>query len=50
MAAQVIAIDRRQHPREGVIRQLEDISYAALRRYGIAGTVKADPGKAECRQ
>jgi hypothetical protein len=40
MAAQAIAIDRREHPREGVIGQLEDISYAALRRYGVIGGAK----------
>lgn len=45
MAAQTIAIDRRQHPREGIIGQLEDISYAALRRYGVIGGVKADSMK-----
>jgi hypothetical protein len=35
MAAQVISIDRRQHPREGVMAYLEDITYAAVRRYGV---------------
>jgi hypothetical protein len=42
MAAQVIAIERRQYCREGVIGQLEDITYAALRKYGITGEIKAD--------
>jgi len=33
MAAQIITIDRRQHPRDGIIGKLEDIVYAALRKY-----------------
>jgi hypothetical protein len=32
MAAQIITIDRRQHPRDGIIGKLEDIAYAALRK------------------
>ena len=32
MAAQIVTIDRRQHPREGIIGKLEDIVYAALRK------------------
>jgi hypothetical protein len=42
MAAQVISIDRRQSPREGVMGQLEDITYAALRRYRVIGEPRAD--------
>ncbi len=42
MAAQAISIDRRQSPREGVMGQLEDITYAALRRYGVIGEPRAD--------
>jgi hypothetical protein len=41
MAAQVITIDRRQHPREGIMGHLGDITYAVLRKYGI-GEVKTD--------
>ena len=41
MAEQVIAIDRRQNRREGVMKQLGDITYAVLRRYEI-GEVKTD--------
>lgn len=42
MAAQAISLDRRQYPREGVIGQLEDIAYAAIRRYGVIGEVEND--------
>lgn len=27
--------DRRQHPRESSLERLQDITYAALRRYGV---------------
>jgi hypothetical protein len=43
MAAQAISIERRESPREGVMGQLEDITYAALRRYGVIGEVR--PGQ-----
>ncbi len=42
MAAQVVPMERRQYPREGVIGQLEDIAYAAVRRYGVVAEVKTD--------
>ena len=42
MTEQVIPIDRRHYPREGVMAQLEDITYAALRRNGMMGEVKTD--------
>ena len=42
MAAHMIAIERRQHPREGVMGQLDDIAYTVLRRYGI-GEVNSEP-------
>jgi hypothetical protein len=42
MAEQVTAIDRRQHRRESVMKQLGDITYAVLWRYEI-GEVKTDP-------
>ncbi|HTS58261.1 MAG TPA: hypothetical protein VMH03_11975 [Terriglobales bacterium] len=41
MAEEVIAIERRQYRREGVMKQLGDITYAVLRRYEIGG-IKAD--------
>jgi len=30
-----IAIERRQYPRHGVMGHLEDVTYSALRRYGL---------------
>jgi hypothetical protein len=41
MAEEVIAIERRQYRREGVMKELEDFTYAVLRRYQI-GEIKAD--------
>ena len=41
MGVQVITIDRRQHPREGIMGHLADITYGVLRKYGI-GEVKTD--------
>jgi hypothetical protein len=35
MSTQEITIERRQYSRGGVIGQLEDITYAALRKYGV---------------
>jgi len=43
VAGQVVQIERRWHPREGLMGQLEEIAYAALRRYGIIGETKPDP-------
>lgn len=40
MTAQEVPVDRRQYCREGVIGQLEDITYAVLRKYGVMGEVK----------
>jgi hypothetical protein len=42
MAEQVTAIDRRQYPRAGVMKQLADITYAVLRRHQI-GEDKTEP-------
>jgi len=42
MTAPVISIDRRQHPREGLMGQLEDITYAVVRRYSVIGEVGGD--------
>jgi hypothetical protein len=44
---QVIIMDRRQHPRGGVIAQIENLTYSVLRRYGINGlTEQHSPEKA----
>jgi hypothetical protein len=32
-------VERRQHPRGGIVRELENITYTALRRYGFIGEV-----------
>ena len=34
---QVIIMERRQHPRQGVIAEIENLTYSVLRRYGING-------------
>ena len=34
MNDQVNFVERREHPRDGVIAQLEDITYSALRKHG----------------
>lgn len=36
MAGHMIAIERRKHPREGVMKQLADVTYAVLRKHAIA--------------
>jgi hypothetical protein len=35
-------MDRRQHPRQGIMGQLEDITYAAMRKYDVTGDIKID--------
>lgn len=40
MAGQIISLERREHSREGVVAQLEDITYTVLRKYGITGEAK----------
>ena len=35
MTTQAIPIERRQHPREGIMGQLENITYTILRKHGI---------------
>ncbi len=41
----VIILDRRQHPRAGVIAEIENLTYNVLRRYGIRGpTEQHSPG------
>ena len=37
MATQAISIERRRHSREGIIGQLENITYTVLRKYGTTG-------------
>jgi hypothetical protein len=37
MDTQANASEPRQHPREGILAQLENITYSVLRKYGIGG-------------
>ena len=32
---QVIIMERRQHPRQGVIAEIENLTYSLLRKHGI---------------
>jgi len=36
---QATVVERRQYPRDGVVREIENITYSALRRYGLLGEV-----------
>ena len=40
---QVITLDRRQRAREGVLAEIENITYNVLRRYGINGPTEHSP-------
>jgi hypothetical protein len=35
MKTQAITIDRRLHAREGILAEIENLTYSVLRRYGI---------------
>jgi hypothetical protein len=37
MAARMLQIERRQHVREGILEELENITYGVLRRYAVDG-------------
>jgi hypothetical protein len=40
MATQILQIERRQHVREGILDELENITYGVLRKYDVdRGTV-----------
>ena len=44
MKSQANFVERRERPRVGVIAQLEDITYRALRKYGVvSGLVRETP-------
>jgi hypothetical protein len=36
MKTQANFVERREHPRVGVMAQLEDITYSVLRKHGVA--------------
>jgi len=42
MATQANSVERRQHAREGILRQLENITYSVLRKHGITGEVSRE--------
>ena len=37
MKTQVIVMERRRHVREGVLAEIENVTYRVLRNYGING-------------
>jgi hypothetical protein len=39
---QMILVDRRQRPRDGVIAEIENLAYNVLRRYGVNGAAEQD--------
>jgi len=47
MKTQAILIDRRQHAREGVLAEIEDVTYRALRKYGISPAQHCPANSAE---
>lgn len=42
MMTPIFEIERREHSRDGVIGHLEDITYSALRRYGVIDGISGD--------
>ena len=45
MKAQMIIIERRQHPREGLFGEMENLTYSVLRKYGIPGPGQSTVGE-----
>jgi hypothetical protein len=45
MKSQVTIMERRQHPRQGVMAEIEDLTYRVLRKYEINGPTEK-PGSA----
>ena len=45
MKTQVIITDRRQRTREGVLSEIEDVTYRVLRQYGISPAEQPCPSK-----
>lgn len=45
MKTQMTITDRRQHTREGVLSEIEDITYRVLRKYGISPAEQNCPSK-----
>ncbi len=40
MKSPVTIMERRQHPRQGVLAEIEDLTYRVLRKYGIDGATE----------
>jgi hypothetical protein len=43
MTTQAPQVERRDHPRVGVMAQLEDITYGILRKHGVPGAGSQEP-------
>jgi hypothetical protein len=52
MGSEAISVERRQHSREGILGELENITYGVLRKYGVASeaTCKAATSENETRR
>jgi hypothetical protein len=47
MSSQAISVERRQHPREGILGELENITYGVLRKHGIASEATGEAAMSE---
>lgn len=47
MNSEATYVERRKHSREGVIGELENITYSVLRKYGVASDCNRDTALAE---
>jgi len=47
MKSQPNLVERREHPRFGVIAQLEDTTYSILRKHGVMGGQDCDTADAK---
>ena len=47
MSSQAISVERRQHPREGILGELENITYRVLRKYGIGSEATCEAAMRE---
>lgn len=45
MTTKLITIDRRRHPRDGVFAEIENVTYALLRKHGINGQLDEAPAR-----
>lgn len=47
MVAPMLQIERRQHVREGILEELENITYGVLRRYAVDRVVSETTGTSQ---